>query len=479
LAFVGLALSAFFIWLAFRNLAPSQIARALGQAELWPWIPLAMLAYLLGHAVRGLRLRRLVSTEADLPLATATSIVVLGYAVNNVLPARLGEVARAGLLSDRMGSPFTQSLSVTLLERILDGWTTLLLLTVGIALVPEIDQSLLQGAYVAAGIFGTASLGMLVVALAPNTVASIASRVTGALNPNWQEPVVRRCLYVARSFTYVKRPGHAAEIALLSLVVWIVETMMFVFVMPAFGLPARFDWALLALGATNLGTVMPSTPGFIGPYHYLCMKTLVWLGVASVTASAYAITVHAVFYVPITLWGLGVVMRYGIELRAFAAGARDATKRAETMVVDGVLVTVLARRKLEVTMDRPSPIVRSLTESLIPAASDGSAPPAEVTERVATFVQGQLDALPGGLRLMLRAGLFGFRLLVFARYLRGFSYLPLERRRSIASAWAYGRYELPRKLFRAIRSLTLFRYYEEAAGADGRSAAPRSLEVVP
>jgi hypothetical protein len=283
----------------------------------------------------------------------------------------------------------------------------------------------------------------------------------------------------------VKRPSRAAEIAFLSLVVWLVETQMFVLVMPAFGIPPRFDWALLALGATNLGTVVPSTPGFIGPYHYLCMKTLVWLGVAGVTASAYAITVHAVFYVPITLWGLGVVMRYGIELRAFAAAARDATKRAETMVVNGVTVTVLARRKAEEKSDRPGRLVRALTESLIPASPDGGAPPPDVTERVATFVQGQLDALPAGLRLMLRVGLLGFRTLVHVRYLRGFCDLPLARRRAIASAWAYGGYELPRKLFRAIRSLALFRYYEEVplastapAIAAQRSSAESPLKVL-
>jgi hypothetical protein len=242
--------------------------------------------------------------------------------------------------------------------------------------------------------------------------------------------------------------------------VWVIEAMMFLLVMPAFGLPARFDWALLALGVTNLGTVVPSTPGFIGPYHYLCMQTLVLLGVSSVTASTYAITVHAVFYVPITLWGVGVVMRYGIELRRFVAAAKDAQERAETMEVGGVTVTLLGRRRVEAKPKGAGRLVRALTESLLPVEGAANAPP-EVIEKVSTFVQGQLDALPSGLRLMLRVGLLGFQILVRLRYLRGFCDLSLTRRRVIASTWAYGRYETPRKLFRALRSLTLFRYYED------------------
>ena len=117
---IGLAIGIGFVWLAFRKLELTEILAALRSAAPWPWIPLAMLFYLAGQVVRGLRCRWLVSNDADLPLSTATNVVVLGYAVNNILPARMGEVARAALLGERTGMPFVQSLTVTLLERILD-----------------------------------------------------------------------------------------------------------------------------------------------------------------------------------------------------------------------------------------------------------------------------------------------------------------------------------------------------------------------
>src|SRR5688572_6303458 len=88
---LGMASSVLFVFLAVRQLAWGDIARALEQSVLFPWLPLAVTLYLSGHVVRGLRCQRLVSREAQLTLPTATNVVVLGYAVNNVLPARLGE----------------------------------------------------------------------------------------------------------------------------------------------------------------------------------------------------------------------------------------------------------------------------------------------------------------------------------------------------------------------------------------------------
>src|SRR5262245_24906521 len=130
LLLLGTASSALFVFLAIRRLAFGDITRALERAELFPWLPLAVTLYLCGHVVRGLRCKRLVSHEAALTLPTATNVVVLGYAVNNVLPARLGEFARAAMLSQRSGLPYVQSLAVTVLERILDGLVLVMLLVV-------------------------------------------------------------------------------------------------------------------------------------------------------------------------------------------------------------------------------------------------------------------------------------------------------------------------------------------------------------
>lgn len=462
---VGVGVGAGCAWLAFRRLQPSDVLEALRSAQPWPWIPLAAFSYLSGHVVRGLRCRRLVRNDADLPLATATNIVVLGYAVNNILPARVGEVARAGLLSDRIGMPFAQSLTVTLLERILDGWTILLFFLAGLVLTSEVQASMIESAQVTAFVFGAFSAGILLMRAFPYRIGSLVSHLAGRVKATWQEPIWRLCIHVANGLVYLRHPTEVLRLGALSVVIWLLETGMFLMVLPAFHLPIRFDWAVLTMAMTNLAILVPSTPGYVGPFHYFCRQSLILLGVTALTATSYAIAVHAVFYVPITLWGVGVIMRYGIELGGTLAVTHTARPLGSTTTIDGVPLAILNTSRVDVRRDTPGRFLVALTEALLPGQQGNTSdePPSDVTQRVAAFVQGQVSALPTLLRTLLFLGLLGFRILVWARYLQGFCVLPLPKRRRIVNAWAYGPYALARNLFRVLRSTALLSYYEDTA----------------
>ena len=102
----------------------------------------------------------------------------------------------------------------------------------------------------------------------------------------------------------------------------------------------------------------------------------------------------------------------------------------------------------------------ALVEPLLPLPERTSTEQrAEVTQ-VASFVRGQLEALPRNLCLLMRTGLWGFRLVTRLRFLTDYGALPLPTRRRWVQQWAYGSVGPARKLFRAIRSNTLVAYYE-------------------
>ena len=473
-ALIGLGASAAFLWLALLELDLAGTAHALASAQLWPWIPAATLAYLGGHFVRGLRCQKLVSNDTDLHLATATNIVVLGYGVNNVLPARLGEVARAVLLSERVGMPLPQSLTVTLLERVLDGWTILLLFLSGTALAPQVDGRILPAVYLALLVLGIASLAIAWMLVFPYGTAALASRLGGLVRPGWQEPIWRFFVYVSNGLSYLRRPTNALRLGALSLAVWVLEAFMFLLVFPAFGLPMRFEWALLAMTMTNIGILVPSPRGHVGIFHAICAQALIFFGVSGATSAAYAIAVHAVFYVPITLWGLGVFLRYGVEVGWMTARATEARRRDATTTIGGLHVQVIGTSRPRSRDTTPSSLTVAITEALLPdQESDPIGPRKDVTPRVATFVQGQVDALPTQLKLLLLVGMLGFRFLVRVRYVRSFCSLPLSTRRDVVNAWAYGPYALTRQLFRVQRSTALLCYYEEVGVSDSTGTGSR------
>ena len=448
--------------LALRRVDFGALYGALYAMRVFPWIPLAVGSYLVGHVVRGFRCRLLVSREADLPLHTGTNVVVVGYAANNVFPARLGELIRAGMLAERTGIPIAQSLTITVIERVLDG-----LAIVGVLLAcmlaesgpaPDFAARIVE---VASVVFGSAFVVLLFAIYAPGRVVTAASRFGGLLPRGWHDRVVRLATMVTNAGASLREPRGAALLAASSLLVWCFESGMFLAVMRAFGLPANAVLSGIAMSVTNLGLLVPSSPGFIGPFHYFCSRALMAYGVAQPTAVAYAVAVHLTFYLPVTLWGAAAMLWYGVEVGATAAMTRAARARRDATDYRGVLLYEIAPVAPRSGPSPASPFVRALVEALV-VPSGRSANPAALAE-TADFVELELDALPSRLKLLLRVGLTFFRAVTRVWCLGGYCDLPLERRRSWTRAWAGGRVVLLRRLMKPVQATALLAYYDHPA----------------
>lgn len=462
----GVLSSVGFMLLAARRLSLAEVGQALASAKLWPWLPLAVGCYVLGHAARGVRCQRLASAEAKLSTATATNVVVLGYAVNNILPARLGEFARAAMLAERTGLPFVQGLSVTFLERILDGVVILGLLGAAYLSLPgSAHAAWLDATLRLSGVvFSCAVLLVAAAVMAPSLLVRWTSRLSG-FSPRLHDALVQGVDHATRGVAYLREPRAALGVLSLSLLVWLCESGLFICLLPAFGLPLDPRVGLLAMTVTNLGILVPSSPGFIGPFHYFCMRALGAVGVSETLGFSYAALVHLAFYVPITVWGVAIISSYGFKL----GQAADARKAAEPL---SLLSDPERFRTPSRVADGPAPpFILALCEALIPADELGGAR-AQVTSDCSAFVHGQLRALPMRLRVYFACGMLFFRTVTLLRFLRTFCAVPLAERSAWVGSWAYGSFALGRQLFKAPRATVFVAYYEHPAVNPARGAAP-------
>lgn len=466
---LGVLASVVFLYLAARRLDFGTVAATWRTAEPLPWVLFAVLCYVAGQLVRGLRLRVLIRRETALPWLTATNIVVIGYASNNVFPARLGELVRAGVLVERTGMPFGEALTITFIERLLDGMAILLVL-VGAAALSVHADAIDQVARLAAILFGGALLVVVVGVLFPNVLLGMASRLAAPLGPTWRDRALRITTHVINGGACLRSPRTALAVSLLSIVVWLLEAAMFVCVLPAFGMPLRFSMGALAMSVTNLGILVPSTPGYVGPFHYFCQQTLVTQGVPATTGLAYAVLVHLAFYIPVTAWGAAAILRYGVEIGRTVAATRAARKAPDVRTVDGVPTHFIAHLEPSHATAEPGELMIALAEALLPPCEPG------VTRDVAAFMDGQIAALPPRLRTLFHVGMTVFRLSVRVRHVSSFCGLQVDRRRAIVDAWAFGRVGLLRQLFRPVRSLAVLAYYERAE-VSGALGSPRPLAV--
>lgn len=469
---LGLLASAVFMYLAVRRLELASLRSIFASTRVFPWLPIAVASYVAGHLVRGIRCRRLVRRDANLRLVTASNIVVVGYAANNVFPARLGELVRAGMLAERTGIPVAQSLMVTFIERVLDGLAILLLLVLGVAQgsSPAWTRDLVR---VALLVFGGASAVIVLAIYAPGLVVTTAARIGNRLGTKWHDRAVGLASSITNAGACLRDPRDGAIVLLCSIVVWVFETGLFLAALPIFGIAPTFGAAAVAMSVTNLGLLVPSSPGFVGPFHFFCSRALVAHGVPEATALAYAALVHLAFYIPVTLWGAASMLWYGVEVGATAALTRQARRAGKSFEVKGLVLREIAALAPRAPDEPASPFIRTLVESVV--VSPGEEPAKGVLDETATFIAGQLSALPPHLGVLFESGMLVFRVATRVRFLRGYCDLPLETRRAWTEAWAESRHPPLRKLFKPVRATALLAYHDHPRVRAELTSEPRRV----
>ena len=98
-----------------------------------------------------------------------------------------------------------------------------------------------------------------------------------------------------------------------SVLIWLLETVKYWFVMHAFDLQVSFFTLMLMNGIVNLSTTLPAAPGYIGTFDTPGIAVLVAFGVGRELATAYTLVLHAALWLPITLLGFFYMIREGLR----------------------------------------------------------------------------------------------------------------------------------------------------------------------
>ena len=111
----------------------------------------------------------------------------------------------------------------------------------------------------------------------------------------------------------LRSPVHVLMVFLTSVLIWLLETGKYWFVMHAFQFQLSFFALMLMNGLVNLATTIPSAPGYIGTFDAPGIAVLTAYGVDQATAAGYTLVLHAALWLPITLLGAFFLAREGIR----------------------------------------------------------------------------------------------------------------------------------------------------------------------
>jgi uncharacterized protein (TIRG00374 family) len=314
----GILISAGFLFFAFRGQDYGRIREALRAFNYWYILP-ALGLYLLGVWIRAYRWSVLLRPLTRVSSREVVPITAVGFMANNVLPLRTGEVVRSYMLSKRFGVTKTAALATIAVERLFDG-LTMLGFMLAAATVVSFTSELRHLTLIAFVLFAVALIGLFVLTLGGSLRDRILQLVLGPL----PEPVADRVERMAESFLsglgVLRRKADLAAVAGSSILAWLLEASMYFTIARGFGVEIRdvmgIGETLLTTGVANLATLVPSSPGYVGPFEYGVQLVVNGaLGVPREIALSYAIVVHATLYFPITIWGAFEWWRQHLSLR--------------------------------------------------------------------------------------------------------------------------------------------------------------------
>lgn len=301
---LGLVVSLIFLYLAFQGQDFGKIGKALGEANYW-WLLPALGAYFAGVWVRAVRWHFLLGPIKKVSINRLFPVVVIGYMANDVLPVRMGEVVRAYVLGKRENVSKTGTLATIVVERIMDGITMLLFLS-GAALFVTINKDIEGIEKLASIVFLVFIVIFFVVASNRNTLLKLEAFGLKLLPSKIRPRVAGLADKFIDGLQVLRQWRDLLAVFGLSIAAWLCEAAMYWMVALAFsGLNLSWQAIIMTLAVANLFTLVPSTPGYVGPFDFAANKVLVSVFLAPAElAASYVILLHAALYFPITLWGL-------------------------------------------------------------------------------------------------------------------------------------------------------------------------------
>jgi glycosyltransferase 2 family protein len=312
IAFVlaGTGIGILLLVLLLRSVNPSRLGNAFSQAD-YLYLLVAIIPWIVNLVLKVPRWSLLYGEEPP-TYDTLFGAMTVGYAINTLLPARLGEIVRAYWVRDRGGYSMVRSLSTIALERVTDGMMLVVLLLVTAPTV-AFPGKLLGSALTIGAVFLVVLLLMGVLAFGSSRPDGRVQRILRSLEAGRFSFAARLLMQVLTGLQVLRNRRALALLAIYTVIIWSSNVILAYLITRAFHVQVPITAAILLTAVLNLGMAVPSSPGYVGVYEYLMVLTLSLYGIHHAPALAAALAFHAIAFVPVTLIGLVYIVRSGVE----------------------------------------------------------------------------------------------------------------------------------------------------------------------
>jgi uncharacterized protein (TIRG00374 family) len=320
---ISLLISAISLFAVLHKIDWAKLEVAIANLDI-RYLAAAIAVFLTTFFVRTMRWKVLLDPSKVIAFRRLFSVIFIGYMANNVLPARLGEFVRAYVLGRKEGVRKSTTLATIFIERIFDGLSLLFILgsilvahTMGWISMAHDFPSSVKWASVFAGLAFVGAFGFV---LALEFWPGLTQLLTGMIRKFAPESVAHKLesilLAFAEGVSCLRSFKTLVFVFGASLLVWAIEGSTYALMGQAFHLTIPLRAYFIAMVIVNLGTIIPSAPGFVGVFQFFCMISLAMFGVPKEVAVGYGLVLNVAEYLPVTLLGIMFLAAEGLRFNS-------------------------------------------------------------------------------------------------------------------------------------------------------------------
>jgi uncharacterized protein (TIRG00374 family) len=333
---IGCLISGFAIWYTTRGVEWGEFGRVMKDYR-YIWLVPALATFYFSMYLRGVRWGLLFRPNYHLNGRQLFPPIMICFAFNSILPARVGEFVRCFYVGRREKTGVPTAMATVVAERIFDGLCLLLMLAVAARFLDPLDEnfalpinlpgrSLTLDKHLIDG--GIRKLVLVSLILAAGVilfmiplVQRITIRLTGLLPLlpyRFKDRIVEIIGQVARGFNALGKPSVLLQIVLHTLLIWLLVALSNQFIAMGFDIRMNTWQAMAMVTLIGFAILIPAAPGYWGLYEAGGVFSLIVLGVVSTTEQsiAFAVTLmtHLVQYIPIVVIGMYFAWRSHVRL---------------------------------------------------------------------------------------------------------------------------------------------------------------------
>lgn len=312
---LGIMLSSFFLYIAFRSTDFSQVLESVRGIHIWVLLVSPVLL-LLAFWFRAMRWCVLLSPMTRVPLVSLFATIMIGYLALNILPFRLGELVRVVTLGEKENLGKISILGTIVVEKVFD---VLMLLAMLLFSFFFLSVSFSDQAIIWIKTFSLLGLGVLLVTLV--LIITIRFQQKKLINltrkiffrfPGLNLRIEKGIISLGQGFSTVRTFYDLFRIIFYSFLVWLATAGYYFLLMYGFNTDVGhnlanlvgFDGSIFLIAALSFGVSVPAGPAAVGAFELAAITALFTMGVSRVLAESYAIIAHVHQFLSIGLAGL-------------------------------------------------------------------------------------------------------------------------------------------------------------------------------